>query len=613
MAKFKDEAETVSVLGVVALYARLGATSAVVMVASRWDTTAPAANLRMAVLVVGLALSAVGGTAQQTDTSPASAAPEDDGSEATVDVGSPLIPTDSGTGAVTGLGGDLESPSLDVSLERRFNEIKRELLEQREKSIDHWLTVIGLVLTFFAIVVAIAGLWAYRSFRSIEAEAKESADAARAHEEKASGLLREITGHREESERHLGLIRGVTAEGAQDSPAEATRAAEAVRGDPDASPTDKAIGRAVSLQSDGHAAEAINLWRSIWNISEAAQDDALKLRAWFSIAFLLIDADPEEAIIYFGKVLELDPANANAYVNRGVAKGKLGRHGEGIADFDKAIELDPANVKAYVNRGTAHVREGRHLEGIADFDEAIELDPRNVQAYVNRGAANSSSGRHQQARRDFGMAIGLAPTNVDAYMGRAMASKDLRHRGEAFADFDKAIELDPANVKAYVNRGAAKAEEGRHIEGIADFDKAIKLDPANAKAYLNRGTAKTSIGRYSEAVVDLDKAIELDPASANAYGNRGVANGFLGHHEEAIVDLDKAIKLDPTNVNAFVNRGAAKAGLDRNSDAIADFDKAIELDPANAKAFLARAAAKAAVGLDADARSDNEAARRLMD
>ena len=183
------------------------------MLAVRWDATVPAVTLRVAALAVGLVLSAVGGAAQQADPSPASAARENRGSEAADDVGSPLRPSSSEAGAVTSFGADTVSPGIDASLERRFNEVKRELLEQREKSIDRWLAVVGLVLTFFAIVIAIAGLWAYRSFRSIEAEAKKSAAASRAHEEKARGLVKEITGHREESQRHLELIRGVTAEG----------------------------------------------------------------------------------------------------------------------------------------------------------------------------------------------------------------------------------------------------------------------------------------------------------------------------------------------------------------------------------------------------------------
>ena len=388
-------------LGGSALYEGLGVAAAAVIPVSLRSATVAVANLRTAVVALGLVFGGVGGAAQQTDPSLRTVPQGENGSTPSVDNAPPTLPSDSGLGSSLGRGADSQSPELDVALDRHFNEVKRELLDQRGKSIDHWLTVISLVLTFFAIVIAIAGLWAYRSFQSMEAEAKRSAAAARVHEEKARKVLREITGHREESERHLGLIRGVTSEIAEEKPAEATKAAEAVWEDPDASAIDKAIGRAVSLQGDGEIDEAISLWRSIWSISEAVQDTVLTLRACFSIGFLLLKRRPEEAITHFSKVIELDPANAKAFVNRGVAKGTLGRHLEALADFDKAIELDPANAKAYFNRGVAGTKMGDYADAVADLGKAIELDPTNANAFLKRGAAKAELGLEEDARDDY--------------------------------------------------------------------------------------------------------------------------------------------------------------------------------------------------------------------
>ncbi len=510
MAKFSDGADTVAVLDKVAVYARLGAASAAVMLAVRWDATVPAATLRVAALAVGLVLSAVGGAAQQADTSPASAARENGGSEAADDVGSPLSPSNSEAGAVTSLGAGTESPGVEASLERRFNAVKRELLEQREKSIDHWLTVIGLVLTFFAIVIAIAGLWAYRSFRSIEAEAKESAAASRAHEEKARGLLKEITVHREESERHLELIRGVTAEGAQDRPGEATRAAEAVRSDPDASPVDRTIARAVTLQRKGKNQGAIQLWRAIAVISEG-QDDDLAARAWFSSAYLHAARDPEEAIADYDKAIASKPDFAGAYNNRGNAKDDLGRHEEAFADYDKALALRPDFAEAYFNRGNAKGGLGRSEEAIADYDKAIASKPDFAEAYSNRG----------------------------------LAKKKLSRPEEAIADYDKAIASKPDFAGAYNNRGNAKRDLGRSEEAIADYDKAIASKPDFAEAYFNRGNAKHDLGRHEEAIADYDKALASKPDYAEACFNRGFVNHGLERHDEAMADFGKAIALKP--------------------------------------------------------------------
>ena len=341
-----------------------------------------------------------------------------------------------------GRGSPDSKPSADdVELQRRFNELRYELLKERGGLIDLWLGVIGLVLTFFGIVIAIVGIWAFRRFREIEEEAKGSAEAAGEHEKKARALLQDITQHKAESEKHVKMIRGMTADGAQDEPQQASRAAAAVRENPDASPIDKAIGLAISLQGEGRTDEAVDLWRSISRIGESAKDDSLQASARHSIAFLQMDSNPEEAIADFDRVIELDPENLRVYGNRGVAKAALGLHWEAIADFDRAIKLDPENAKGYLGRATAKGGLGLHQEEIVDFDRVIELDPENATAYVNRGAAKGNLGRHQ----------------------------------EAIADFDRAIELDPENATAYSNRSAAKAAVGLDTDADEDRATARKL------------------------------------------------------------------------------------------------------------------------------------------
>ena len=460
-----------------------------------------------------------------------------------------------------------QSRGQEVALQRRLDEVRRELLDERGKSIDRWLMVIGLVLTFFGIVIAIAGFRAFDRFRKIEAEAKESATAAKQHAAEAGQLVGEIHRHKKQSERELEIIRQVTAEVAQDEPQQASRAAEAVREDPDASVIEKSVGLAISHQGDGRTSDAVDLWRSIATIAGAANDKALQARARYSSAFLLMESDPKEAIADFNRVLELDPQNLNAYGNRGVAKAKLRRHEEAIADYDIVLRMDPNNAKAYMNRGVAKLRFGEQLDAIKDFDKAIDLDPQASAAYSNRGAVKSNLGRHQ----------------------------------EALADHDKAIDLDPNFAKAYMNRGVARAKLGRHQEALTDHDKAIDLEPLDAKAHMNRGTAKMGLGDTKGAIADCDKAIDLEPECSEAYRVRADAKANLGDNRGAIEDYDKAIDLDPRNATAYSNRGAAKGMLGLHHEAIADFDLALELDPNHAEACRNRNVAETELGTDEDA------------
>ena len=85
---------------------------------------------------------------------------------------------------------------VEVELQRRFNELRRELLDDRAKLVDWWLVAIAIVLTFFGIVVAIAGFMGFRRFRKIETDAKNSVETVTKHAEAAKRHVEEIERNR---------------------------------------------------------------------------------------------------------------------------------------------------------------------------------------------------------------------------------------------------------------------------------------------------------------------------------------------------------------------------------------------------------------------------------
>ena len=134
--------------------------------------------------------------------------------------------------------------AVDVEIQSRFNELRRELLDDRANTIDWWLAVTALVLTFFGIVVAIAGFLGFRRFREIETEAKKSAAAAAKSAEDAQYRVKEIEKNWEKSEKMTGEIqelRGMNAVFAGNNPNEMRQAARSVPENSEPSLTDKAI------------------------------------------------------------------------------------------------------------------------------------------------------------------------------------------------------------------------------------------------------------------------------------------------------------------------------------------------------------------------------------
>ena len=157
-------------------------------------------------------------------------------------------------------------PTVEVEIQSRFNELQRELLENRAAYIDRWLAVVAIVLTFFGIVVAIAGLVGFSKFREIEKEAKKSV-------ENAERLVEEIRSHRDEAKN---LVQDISAQTVTDDPEEAKQAVANIRENPEASRIDKAIASAVSLQQQGKNNEAIEKWRAIASLRKKATTSKLQ-------------------------------------------------------------------------------------------------------------------------------------------------------------------------------------------------------------------------------------------------------------------------------------------------------------------------------------------------
>ena len=180
-----------------------------------------------------------------------------------------------------------------------------------------------------------------------------------------------------------------------------------------------------------------------------------------------------------------------------------------IAACNEAIRLDPNDAGAYSNRGLAYDKKGDHDKALADCVEAIRLDPKCVDAYFNRGLVYGYNGEHEKAIADFSEAIRLDPNVALVYNNRGFAYVNIGDHDKAFADYDKAIQLDPQLALAYTNRGLAYAGKGEFDKAIADLTEAIQLDPNNAEAYFRRGDAYESKDERAEAEADFAKAAEL--------------------------------------------------------------------------------------------------------
>lgn len=137
-------------------------------------------------------------------------------------------------------------------------------------------------------------------------------------------------------------------------------------------------------------------------------------------------------------------------VYRYLATGAVrnGEHETALALCDKALAMNPADPNAYNERGAALSFLDRYDDAIAAYSRAIELDPKLVRAYRNRGSAYLHKGDFSKAVDDCTRAIQLDSNFALAYKTRAQAYEKLHRTAEASADQEQLRELSKINWKA---------------------------------------------------------------------------------------------------------------------------------------------------------------------
>jgi tetratricopeptide (TPR) repeat protein/uncharacterized membrane protein YhaH (DUF805 family) len=236
------------------------------------------------------------------------------------------------------------------------------------------------------------------------------------------------------------------------------------------------------------------------------------------------------------------PSNAAEYLQLGINEKDPQKK---IALYTKAIELDPKQAMAFNNRGLAYFTKKDYDQALKDYDQAIVLKPDFALAYNNRGDAYYQRKEYDRAQADYSKAIGLKPDYDLAYYNRGLTYYEQKNYDQAINDFNNAISLKANFAAAYNSRGNAYFRKQEFDLAINDYNKVVEVSPNWAVAYSNRGNAWFEKKEFDQALKEYDQAIAKNPNYAWAYYRRAVIYNQKGDGEQARQNYAKAKALNP--------------------------------------------------------------------
>ena len=240
-----------------------------------------------------------------------------------------------------------------IELQRQINELRSDLLDERERRIGQQMETNGATLVVLGILIGVAGLWFCSRFRAIAFAASVGTAIALHHVQAPRGLL---TGPGAALEPFRDECQPLTlpVSGGLDANSITTASANG-----NARPNLAAVSKPLPPGNSSTIGGA------------APGTDEVELQRL------------EEVIADCTEAIRFTPDNSRLYLERAAARSTLDRYAEALADYERAIQFDPDNAAAYLGRCHAKSELGRHEEAISDYDQALHLDPGAASAFAD--------------------------------------------------------------------------------------------------------------------------------------------------------------------------------------------------------------------------------------
>jgi serine/threonine protein kinase len=144
--------------------------------------------------------------------------------------------------------------------------------------------------------------------------------------------------------------------------------------------------------------------------------------AWeiYNRAFSLANmGEYEAAVRQYDRSLEQEPANADAWNNKGVCLRKMGKIAEAVTCFEQAVDLNPEHGAAHINLGTTLRVMGKYREALVWLEKYTKFDPMNETGWLNKALAEERLGFVGDAVESYRVFLALPPSALARYAQHA--------------------------------------------------------------------------------------------------------------------------------------------------------------------------------------------------
>ena len=314
------------------------------------------------------------------------------------------------------------------------------------------------------------------------------------------------------------------------------------------------------------------------------------------------------AVELIGQAIDIQPNVAHFHANRGEMCRLLNRLEEAIAHGEQAITLDPRNANAQSNLGIAYYDQKDYQRAEICQKNALQLVPNLLAALNNLGSIRRDLKDKEGAIEYYRQVLVYAPYYVEAINNLGAVLTELERPEDAITELLKVIQARPDYADAHCNIGNAFLLLEDLDKALFAFNHALTLAPESISAILGLARTYKEKEALAEARNMVDRVLALDPKKAEAHALSGDIYTQLSDYNQAEQAYQQALALDENALATHLGLGQLHLELGRIDEAQASFERAMAISPEEIAPYVFMAQAKKMKNGDATlARLETEA------
>ena len=289
--------------------------------------------------------------------------------------------------------------------------------------------------------------------------------------------------------------------------------------------------------------EAEQFLRAATKLKATAQPEEGQFRAWLSLAHVVAERKPDDALDAFAHAAELKPRDLEPHLAAGQLLERQNRYADAEREYKQALAVDSSSGDALAGLANIYMRGKRFAEADDVMARLVTLRPNEAGTHTQLGRILAAEGKTDRAISELQEGLKLSSEDESVQRDLAEVYVEAKQYAEAEALYRSLITKKPQDAELRLALGETLLKQRKFSEAQEELLAAIKQKPDLGAAYGDLAAAASENKNYELAIKALDARAKLAPEIPSSYFLRATAYDHLRAYKLAAENYHRFLEI----------------------------------------------------------------------